>query len=101
MSRCRLAESFLTGASKDEVTKFVGLAEAFIMDATNFVVPDVVEAFLADSTQRVLRISLEFLSFEHNAREVVVNAVGRYLLGLARQGRFLTRPFCCLEQANR
>ena len=58
--------------------------------------PDVVEAFFADPTQRVLRISLEFLSFEHNAREVVVNAVGRYLLGLARQGRFLEMPVVTL-----
>lgn len=58
--------------------------------------PAVVEAFLADPTQRVLRISLEFLSFEHNAREVVANAVGRYLLGLARQGRFLAMPVVTL-----
>ncbi|MEJ8816227.1 ATP-binding protein [Variovorax ureilyticus] len=58
--------------------------------------PDVVEAFLADPTQRVLRISLELLSFEHNAREVVANAVGRYLLGLAREGRFLAMPVVTL-----
>lgn len=37
MSRCRLAESFLTGAQKDEVVKFVALAEAHIIAATNFV----------------------------------------------------------------
>jgi DNA helicase HerA-like ATPase len=54
--------------------------------------PDIVAAFLADQNQRVLRISLEYLSFEHNAREVVANAVGRHLLGLARQGRFLAMP---------
>jgi DNA helicase HerA-like ATPase len=54
--------------------------------------PDVVNAFLADADQRILRISLEFLSFEHNAREVVANAVGRYLLALAREGRFLQMP---------
>lgn len=36
MSRCRLAESFLTGAQKEEVTKFVALAEAHIIAATNF-----------------------------------------------------------------
>lgn len=58
--------------------------------------PGVVEAFLADPAQRVLRISLEFLSFEHSAREVVANAVGRYLLGLARQGRFLAMPVVTL-----
>jgi hypothetical protein len=38
MSRCRLAESFLTDAQKDEVTKFVALAEAHIIAATNFVI---------------------------------------------------------------
>lgn len=37
MSRCRLAESFLTGAQQIEVTKFVALAEAHIIRATNFV----------------------------------------------------------------
>lgn len=58
--------------------------------------PGVVEAFLANPAQRVLRISLEFLSFEHNAREVVANAVGRYLLGLARQGRFIANPVVTL-----
>lgn len=63
--------------------------------------PDVVGAFLADPNQRVLRISLEYLSFEHNAREVVANAVGRYLLGLARQGRFLTMPMVVmLDEAH-
>lgn len=40
MSRCRLAESFLAGAQKDEVAKFVALAEAHIIAATNFVSPN-------------------------------------------------------------
>lgn len=58
--------------------------------------PAVFEAFLNDNTQRVLRVSLEFLPFEHNAREVVANAVGRYLLALARSGRFLEMPLVVL-----
>lgn len=58
--------------------------------------PGVVQAFLADRDQRVLRISLEYLSFEHNAREVIANAVGRYLLGLARQGQFANMPLVVL-----
>lgn len=63
--------------------------------------PNVVGEFLADPTQRILRISLEYLSFEHNAREVVANAVGRYLLGLARQGRFLGLPLVVmLDEAH-
>jgi len=64
-------------------------------------IPDVVGAFITDPNQRVLRISLEYLSFEHNAREVVANAVGRYLLGLARQGRFLAMPMVVmLDEAH-
>jgi hypothetical protein len=63
--------------------------------------PDVVNNFLADVNQRALRISLEFLSFEHNAREVVANAVGRYLLALAREGRFLQMPtILMLDEAH-
>jgi hypothetical protein len=40
MSRCRLAESFLTGAPRQEVAKFVALAEAHIIAATNFLAHD-------------------------------------------------------------
>lgn len=58
--------------------------------------PNVIHAFFADANQRVLRISLEYLSFEHSAREIVANAVGRYLLSLARQGQFLNLPLVVL-----
>lgn len=58
--------------------------------------PNVIEQFLAAPAERVLRVSLEFLSFEHNARELVANAVGRYLLNLARAGRFETLPLVVL-----
>lgn len=58
--------------------------------------PAVVEAFIADPAQRVLRISLEALSFEHSAREIVANAVGRHLLGMARAGRFRAMPLIVL-----
>ncbi|MET4675866.1 MULTISPECIES: ATP-binding protein [unclassified Luteibacter] len=58
--------------------------------------PDVIEQFIADPAQRILRVSLEFLSFEHNARELVANAVGRYLLNLSRAGRFEKLPLVVL-----
>lgn len=58
--------------------------------------PAVFEEFFGDSNQHVLRVSLEFLPFEHNAREVVANAVGRYLLALSRSGRFLEMPLVVL-----
>jgi hypothetical protein len=50
-----------------------------------------IDEFL-NSDRQVLRISTENLSFEHNARELLVNALGRYLLGLAREKRFATNP---------
>ncbi|ABE46944.1 hypothetical protein Bpro_5072 (plasmid) [Polaromonas sp. JS666] len=40
LSRCRLAESFLTGADKSEVARFIETAEAVISIATNFVFMD-------------------------------------------------------------
>lgn len=50
-----------------------------------------VESFLG-SDARVLRVSMEGLPFDHNARELLTNALGRYLLGLARDGRFEEKP---------
>lgn len=51
-----------------------------------------INTFLADDATNVLRISLKFLSFDHNAREIVANAIGRYLLSLGRKMAFKTRP---------
>jgi hypothetical protein len=51
-----------------------------------------ISAFLDDPNKRVLRISLKHLSFDHHAREIVANAIGRYLLLMARAGRFRERP---------
>ena len=51
-----------------------------------------IDSFLADPELRVLRISLKYLAFSHNAREIVANAIGRHLLSLARDQKFKTRP---------
>lgn len=53
--------------------------------------PDVIREFL-DSEDRVLRVSMEHLPFEHHTRELVVNAVGRHLLVEARRGSFRELP---------
>lgn len=50
-----------------------------------------IENFLSSDDQ-VFRISLEELSFEHSARELLINAIGRHLLGLARDRRFEQMP---------
>lgn len=52
----------------------------------------VLESFLGDEGARVLRLSLKYLPFENDARSVVMNAVGRRLLELARLGKFRERP---------
>src|SRR6218665_371010 len=53
--------------------------------------PQMVEDFMK-SNHSALRISMEYLPFEHNTRELVTNAVGRYLLKLARTGSFRPNP---------
>lgn len=58
--------------------------------------PSVLKSFLNDNTQRILRVSMEFLPFEHNTRELVTNAVGRFLLAHARNGRFKQQPLVVL-----
>lgn len=52
--------------------------------------------FLRSPTERILRISLQFLSFEHSAREIVANAIGRHLLDLARKEVFRKKPLLIL-----
>ncbi len=52
----------------------------------------VLRYFLTDDTQRILRISLQYLSYDHNAREIIVNAIARHMLEIARTGFFRTQP---------
>lgn len=50
-----------------------------------------IDEFLV-SDKQVLRISMQDLSFENNARELLTNALGRYLLGKAREKVFQKNP---------
>lgn len=51
-----------------------------------------IEQFLAADDKRLLRLCLSGVSSEYKAREIVANAIGRYLLGLARSGSMKERP---------
>lgn len=63
--------------------------------------PRVIKDFMADGEKNILRISLEALPFEHNTRELVANAVGRFLLRLARKGSFIEGPLMVmLDEAH-
>lgn len=53
---------------------------------------DTLQSFLSDSSKRVLRVSLQYVSFAFNAREVLSNAIGRSLLSNARNGSFSNSP---------
>jgi uncharacterized protein len=53
---------------------------------------EVINQFLNSDKHRVLVISMQYLSFEHNAREIVANAAGRALMSLARAERFHELP---------
>lgn len=60
-----------------------------------------IEDFLDDPTARAMVLSFERVSFKHNTREILLNTLGRYLLGLARQSRFLNCPTVCfLDEAH-
>jgi hypothetical protein len=64
-------------------------------------VPVAIDEFLNAPDKRILRISLEHLPFEHSTREIVVNAVGRYLLRLARSYKFRENPLVVmLDEAH-
>lgn len=50
------------------------------------------EVFWTSDVCRILRVCLGGVSYEHGARQFIVNALGRELLNEARKGRFEERP---------
>ena len=60
-----------------------------------------IDKFLANESARAMVLSFERVSFKHHTREILLNTLGRYLLGLARQSRFLNCPVVCfLDEAH-
>jgi hypothetical protein len=53
---------------------------------------DEIHTFIKDPVSRVLRLSLKYLPFDYSAREIVVNALSRHLLELAREDVFRHLP---------
>lgn len=53
---------------------------------------DAMAAFMADPTQRVLRVSLRDVAFASDARQIVANTIGKHLLKTARMGAFQSSP---------
>jgi len=57
--------------------------------------------FLDDPDRDVALISFKEVRFEHSTRELLLNIIGRYLLGIAREGRFRDAPIVVfLDEAH-
>jgi hypothetical protein len=64
-------------------------------------IASVIEDFIADDAQRALVVSFRDVSFKYNARELLLNALGRHLLEKARRNRFAKMPLVCvLDEAH-
>ena len=62
---------------------------------------DEIDSFIADRDTRVLRISLKYLPFVNDVREIIANAAGRHALRLARGGKLGNRPLLLfLDEAH-
>lgn len=61
---------------------------------------DEISTFLSDG-KKLLRIDLSGVSFEFKAREIISNAIGRYLLSKARGNQFTSSPLIVfLDEAH-
>ncbi|MFS0933971.1 MULTISPECIES: ATP-binding protein [Enterococcus] len=64
---------------------------------------EIIEGFLSDEQQKnfFLRIGFEGLGYEFQAREILANAIGKYLLKLARNQKFKENPIVLvLDEAH-
>lgn len=62
---------------------------------------DTINEFLRDPSMSILRVSCEYLPTINRVREIVTNALGRHLLGLATAGHFMRSPLVlCLDEAH-
>lgn len=60
-----------------------------------------IDGFIYNQKQRICLVSFKNVSFNHNARELLLNTIGEYLLGLARADRFRAQPVICfLDEAH-
>jgi len=62
-----------------------------VFASTDKQLTQVIDGFVTDSS-KLLRICLSGIAYEFNAREILANVIGRYLLTKARTGEFLRRP---------
>ena len=71
--------------STSEYNKIFGFRRQSIQDAKNLKIG--INEFL-ESDKRVLRLDFSKVSFDYQVREILVNAIGCYLLNEAREGKY-------------
>lgn len=95
-----LSNCVTLGMRVENAVKSAPLASIFAPHPSMVDLTKVIDTFLSGSDS-VLRISVQYLPFEHYARELVVNALGRHLLGRARRGDFHQVPMvAALDEAH-
>lgn len=52
----------------------------------------IINAFFDDKNKQLLRIGFEDVGFDFQAREILANALGRFLLNNARKGKYKKKP---------
>lgn len=52
----------------------------------------VMDEFINSETDDIIRVSFKNVRFEHNTREILMNVIGRFLLGRARSDQFRSKP---------
>lgn len=57
---------------------------------------DILNRFFANDEDNVIRISFKGVRFEHNTREILLNVIGRFMLGRAREDVFRDHPMIVL-----
>ncbi|SHK41321.1 ATP-binding protein [Paramaledivibacter caminithermalis] len=61
----------------------------------------IINKFLGDKDKGLLRISFEKVGFQFQAREIIANAIGKYMLTLARTMKFKENPIVLiLDEAH-
>ena len=84
------------------IETYLGASElACIFKADGQNIATVIEEFIVDGAQNALVISFRDVSFKYNARELLLNTLGRHLLEMARGNRFVENPIVCvLDEAH-
>lgn len=61
----------------------------------------VLDEFFAKEDQDIIRVSFKDVHFEHNTREILMNIIGRFILGRARMDVFRNKPtLVILDEAH-